>query len=124
MELVLADLIESSTSYWELTVDILSVYLTVTSGDLIVAYLAGDKLTGSQMVIISTLYVFIAGMAAYGATEWAIRALYFARQMELVDGSIPMPPSGFVPAALGSFLSAGIIACLTFMWRVRHPKTE
>lgn len=123
MELALAELIESSASYWELTVDILSFYLTVTSGYLIVAYLAGDKLTRSQMAIISTLYVFMAGMSAYGATAWAIRALYFARQIKTVDGAIPIPPSEFVPIALGVFLTGGIIACLKFMWDTRHPKT-
>ena len=124
MELALAELIESSASYWELTVDILSFYLTVTSGYLIVAYLAGDKLTRSQMIIISTLYVSMAGMSAYGATAWAIRALYFAQQMITFDGAMPYPPSEFIPAALGLFLAGGIIACLKFMWDARHPKSE
>jgi H+/Cl- antiporter ClcA len=124
MEMVLADLIESSTSYYEITVEVVSLYLTATSGYLIVAYLAGNKLTRSQMIIVSTLYVSIAGLSSYGAIAWLSRATHFARQARNIDATIPFSPNPFLWIIVGLVLFLGIIACLKFMYDVRHPEAE
>ena len=55
-----AELIESAGIYYSLVADMLSIYLTATTGFLIVAYLIGDKLTRSQLIIVSGLYLVFA----------------------------------------------------------------
>jgi hypothetical protein len=124
MEMSLAELIESSASYYEITVDVLSLYLTATSGYLIVAYLVGSKLTRSQMTIVSILFAVVASLSAYAATAWIMRASYFTNQVRAADPAIPASPNQFVWVVVGMVLFGGIIACLKFMWDVRHPKTE
>lgn len=120
----LAELVESATSYFEIAVNILGLYLTATSGYLIVAYLVGSKLTRSQMTIISTLFAVIATLSAYGATSWIRRAVYFTNQTRAADPAIPIPPNQFVWVVVGIVLLGGIIACLKFMYDVRHPNTD
>jgi hypothetical protein len=124
MEMVLADLIESSTGYFEISVEALSLYLTATTGYLIVAYLVGNKLTRPQMIVVSTLYVSVAGLSDYGAITWLAMGAHFARQARNIDATIPFSPSPFLWIIVGLVLLLGIIACLKFMYDVRHPKTE
>ncbi len=118
------DLVEATGMYYGLTVDVLSFYFTVTSGFLIVAYLAGDKLTKSQMIIISTLYIGMASLASYGATVWTLRGVFFAFQQMDIDRNVPIYANYFIPISLSVFLAGGIFASLKFMWDVRHPKAE
>ena len=124
MGLVLADLIESSTGYYEITVEVVSLYLTATTGYLIAAYLIGNKLTRSQMIIVSTLYVSIAGLSGYGAIAWLSRGAHFARQAVNIDATIPFSPNQFLFIIVGLVLFLGIIACLKFMYDVRQPGAE
>ena len=120
----MAELVEATTLYYGLAVDVLSFYMTVTSGFLIVAYLAGSKLSRPQVFIISTLYIGMAALAAYAATVWVLRGYFFAYQQLEMDDSIPIYATYGIPYCLGLFLFGGIIACMKFMWDVRHPKTE
>ena len=118
----LPDLIEATGMYYGLTVEVLSVYLTVTSGFLVVAYLVGEKLTKSQTLIISTLYIGMASLAAYGATVWTLRGVFFAYQQVAIDSSIPIYATRILPIGVGIFLFGGIFASMKFMWDVRHPR--
>lgn len=60
-----AELVESITSYFDIAVSGMALYLTACSGYLIVAYLVGKKLTRSQNFIISTLFCFMASVMTY-----------------------------------------------------------
>jgi hypothetical protein len=124
MELVLADLIGMSTAYFEITVEVLALYLTATTGYLIAAYLIGNKLTRSQMIIVSTLYVSIAGLSDYAAITWLARGSHFSRQAVNIDATIPFSPNQFLWIIVGLVMFLGIIACLKFMYDVRHPGAE
>ena len=81
-----AELIESMTEYFGLNAEMLSIYLTVTSGYLIVAYLVGGKLTRSQLVIISGLYIMFAAATTYLAIGYGMRGI-------LTWSSISLQPS-------------------------------
>ena len=120
----MADLVESSGIYYGLAVEVLSFYMTVTSGFLIVAYLAGKNLSTPQVFIISTLYIGMAALAAYAATVWVLRGYFFAYQQLEMDDSIPIYATYGIPYCLGLFLFGGIFASMKFMWDVRHPKPE
>jgi hypothetical protein len=120
----LADLIESSGIYFGLAVDCLGLYLSVISGYLIVAYLVGDKLTRSQITIISTLFVVMSSLAAYAITVWLMRGAYFVIQQRAIDSTLPGFAHFTFPVLLGALLGGGVFACLKFMWDIRHPKTE
>ena len=47
---------EALTSNMGIVLEALSIYLTITSAYLVVAYLVGDKLARSQVVVVSTVW--------------------------------------------------------------------
>ena len=119
-----AELIEVATSNYGLGIETLNLYLTVTSGYLIVAFFIGARLTIYQLVIISTLYVFTAGyVMRLGFIFWN-RGLAFTVLHAATESGTGVHGSPVDIVVVTVFLAGGIFASLGFMWRVRHPKTE
>jgi hypothetical protein len=96
----------------------MSLYLTATSGYLLVAYLRGKELTVLQAAIISTLFVFFATTNTLAAVGYMQSAFYFGSTYG--EGRAPSWGAG----VMGTLLSLGILASIKFMWDVRHPKTQ
>ena len=119
-----AEMINSMTEYFALNAEMLSIYLTVTSGYLIVAYLVGHKLTRFQLVIISGLYVIFAGATTYLAVGYGMRGIHYAELLRNLSPSTPLYSTDAIAGAIAFVLLGGIVASLTFMWQSRHPKTE
>jgi len=119
-----AEIINSMTEYFGLNAEMLSIYLTVTSGYLIVSYLVGNKLTRFQLVIISGLYVIFAGATTYLAVGYGMRGIHYAELLRNLSPSTPLYSTDAIPGAIAFVLLGGIVASLTFMWQSRHPKTE
>ena len=117
--------VEQIIAVAELTAELLGnagsamgLYVTVTSGFLLVAYLAGNELTRLQTVIISVLYVTFAVFNTIAVVSYFQNAFYFGHTYGA--GRMPYWPV----YGLGTLFSLGILASLKFMWDVRHPKTE
>ena len=119
-----ADFLETANSTFGLLVEILSFYMTVTSAYLIAAFLVGERLTRSQITIISTLYVFMTGVSTYASFVWGMRGIYYMTRVQELDTGAPIYANTVAPMIVTVTLAAGIVACLKFMWDVRHPKTE
>lgn len=102
-----------------------SIYLSVMSGYLLVAYFAGEKLTTVQVLILSGLFLFatVAEVWGFHLTLSHIGEL-LAKKAEL--GPLSAYEEGIddngYPWAIA--MSIGIIAALYFMWSVRHPRLE
>jgi len=101
----------------------LAIVLTLISGYLVVAFIVGVRLTRSQIIIVNaifTLFAFALVFATYAALGRAAFLLSF------VSPEYASPLSAginFAPFLLGGLSTAGVFACLKFMWDVRHPKT-
>ncbi len=96
----------------------MSIYVTITSGYLLVAYLAGKDLTRLQAVFISVLYVTFATFNTFAVVSYFQSAFHFGHTYGA--GLVPYWPV----YGLGTLFPLGILACLKFMWDVRHPKAE
>ena len=103
-------------------VQALMLYLTVSSGYLIVAYLVGARLTKSQTLFISSLFFVFSSYALWGVTQYwtsgeeaylALKALGVLEHVELnyvgINPAVIALPMGIL----------GIIGSLKFMWDVR-----
>jgi hypothetical protein len=119
-----SELVEASSSYFDLSIQVLSFYMTVTSGYLIVAFLAGAKLTRPQMSIISTLYIFMTVVGTYAAFAWMSRGTQYVLKLEALESSGAVYANPALPFIVSAILMGGIVASLVFMWGVRHPKTH
>ena len=103
------------------------MYLTVVSGYLLAAYAIGAHLTKGQVAFVSVLFfVFAASSTLAVVTQMgSLMELSYARVANFPDGPMRFDPNairlGYVWAGMQA---AGIVACLWFMWSIRHPKTE
>ena len=118
------ELIDAISTYIVQSQNSLATYLTVTSGYLIVAYLAGAKLTQSQVLIVSALFLFSAAMSTASGMASLSRAIVFVGELRVArpNDVVFLGPSGIVVSA--TFMLAGVCASLKFMWDVRHPKAD
>jgi hypothetical protein len=96
----------------------MSLYLTVSSGYLLVAYLVGKELSFLQTTIITTLFMFFTITNTVATVLYMQSAYYFSHTYGA--GRLP----GWTASVTGILLAAGILAAVKFMWDVRHPKKE
>lgn len=105
-----AALIDTALASWGL-------YFTSVSGYLIVAYLVGERLTRSQLVIISALFVVISlsmTFTGFGLSERAIQLeIEYEGERDALDS---------VSYFLLVTQILGIFAALKFMLDVRKPE--
>ena len=119
-----ADLQELTTIITATAMSSISIYLSILSAFLVVAYLVGSQLTRGQVFVISTLFLLGALFFTYATTG------IFIRQSSLVERLAKIAPgeiyfvNEWVALTVGSIQLLGILACLKFMWDVRHPKAE
>jgi hypothetical protein len=119
-----SELIEAGNSTFALVVELLGFYMTVTSAYLVVAFIAGLRLTRFQITIISTLYVFMASVSTYALYLWCMRAVDYMFKLQETGTSATMNPNYYVPMILTITLVGGIFTSLIFMWNVRNSKNN
>ena len=119
-----SELVEASTAYFSVCTDMLSLYLTVTSGYLIVSYLAGAKLTRPQVSLITALYLLISGLSIFTFYGWGMRGVIYAMRAGELDASLPIYGSPMFVAVFSILLVIASIASIKFMWDVRHQNRD
>ena len=119
-----AEMIEAGTSFYELSATMLSLYLTATTGYLLVAFFVGIKLTRIQLVTISGLYLIFALISTYMAVGYGIRGISYMELVAQLNTDTELYTTNALPIGMAICLLGGIFASLYFMWSVRHPKEE
>ena len=113
---------------WELIIaynggvlDGIAIYFSALTGYLIVAYMAGDKLTGLQSAIITVGFVVFQLLITFGTVGQASRSVFLISKTsgEYQSGIMINDTTVIVLAVL---LLGGVVAALKFMWDIRHPK--
>ena len=117
-----AELLEISNIMWSNAISLLGLAITLISGYLIVAYIAGAKLTHSQAIIINTLYIGFAlllflTMMSFSHSAGELATVAFEMSTQLTN-----PPRTILAYAIGTFVTFCVAASLKFMWDIRHPK--
>ena len=108
-----------------------TMYLSVMFAYVVTAYFVGNKLTSTQVVLASGLFLFGAFLST-GATVIALAraAGYINAAKTLPDSSYKAPfwwayeGSDFWVYFLLITCSVGVILGLFFMWSVRHPESN
>ncbi len=100
----------------------LGIYLSMVSGYLIIAYLVGAKLSRSQVLTINVLFLTSGLLTTISTYAFLARAAFL---LQFTSKEYTSPASIFIPVAdvaAGLVLFLGLLACLKFMWDIRHPK--
>ena len=103
-----------------------TIYLTLIFGFCVVAFAAGQKLTKFQVILVSLMFVTAAELQAILMYGWVSRGFELAAQLRSINPELS-PERTYISAvkAVGVTLwQLGIIASLSFMWSVRHPKVK
>ena len=110
-----------AASYFSVGIAMVGLYATTTSGYLIAAYNVGHKLSTSHVLLISGLFLFLGLLSIWGMYSYMRWASLLVASVPEV---LPRPYRGELrPFHYGLVISfIGILACLKFMWDVRHPK--
>ena len=118
-----SDYVELFLGMQEAGATALTIYLTVISGYLVVAYLAGSDLSRFQNIFVSVVFVVFSGFATWGVVAYFLVGEQVRKVLEAggLDPSIALNPVGTHPALIaGPMLVAGIFGALRFMWDVRR----
>jgi hypothetical protein len=120
------DYISMFWSAQEVGIESMTLYLSVISGYLLVAYFVGSNLTRSQAAFISSIFTVFASYALWGVAQyWWIGDM--AREVLESRGlnDIELNYIGLNPALIGAPIGVlGIYGALRFMWHVRHPGSQ
>ncbi len=113
-----AEIIQSSTALTEISATATAIYLSLISGYLVVAYVAGKNLDKTQLVVVNVLFVAAAEWHAFASALYGSQGQAMAARLQTADiegGAMPLVIfwGWFV------FLSLGVIACLYFMHKTR-----
>ena len=98
------------------------MFLSLVTAYLVTAYLVGAKLTRTQVIVLTTMYLVVSAMAV-----WSISA-YISGGTQLAMRAFPDSAGNFfaanpwAPFAIGLIDSLVVAMSLKFMWDVRHRK--
>jgi hypothetical protein len=101
-----------------------TLYISFVFGFLMVAYLAGAKLSQLQAIIIAGAFTLAASASALSMTG-NLKAFEILMQENVtVLDKVGIMDGGFWVILMSLVLWPGILVSLYFMWDVRHPKIE
>ena len=119
-----AELLEVSSMMWGNAISLMGLIITLISGYLIAAYIAGSGMTHSQAVIINILYIgfalfLILSMLAFGRSAGEMDTLAFEMTTQRTS-----PPTTYLAYSVAGFVSFCVFASLKFMRDIRHPQPD
>ena len=111
-------------SIQELAMTAMMFYLSIVTGFLVAAYIAGKNFTRSQSIFVSSLFAIFSLFALWGSVGYFYLGAEYAALYD-VSFVIQSRPLGIKPYyVIGLLEFVGIIAALKFMWDVRHSESE
>lgn len=120
------EMLDLAAMHSSAAIDDLNRALALGSAYLIVAYRAGRELTTLQVSIINVGFLVFCGQALIGIYTEVEMAADFKTA---AYGNEALPPGVLsnvevFHTVMGTVAIFSLIACLIFMWSVRHPKPE
>lgn len=119
-----AELVSAAQSVWANVIALIAIFLSILSAYLVVAYMAGKKMTQSQAVIVSSLFILVSTFLLWGSFVLVQRAIEMATLAIDMSTQRTLGPTPNVARAIVIIFGICPLAALKFMWDVRHPKID
>ena len=100
------------------------MYITVLSGYLIAAFMAGPKLNWLQITILNIGFIVTILVLTWGTYGAGMTQVYYTNLLLELDANAPQANRPWVMNTLLCLMIGGTAASLFFMWNVRHAKTD
>ena len=118
------ELTDAIVSYSTAAMSAMTLYLSAVTAYLVAAFLAAERLTRNQVIIVNVLFLFVSGFFTFGTVGYLTRQVYYVGRLIEVNPD----QAGYVNLGISSFIGIvellGIAASLYFMWSIRHPEKE
>lgn len=98
-----------------------ALFLSIVTGYLVTAHMAGRELDRGQVWLLTLLFLVVVSIAIWSVSAYVYwGGVYVSMsRLEGIEQS-PMAPQSWLPAAMAIINCAIAIACLFFMWHLRH----
>ena len=119
-----AELMEFGSSAWSNTIALTALFVTILSGYIVTAFVAGNRLSASQLIIINGTSIILSGLfvsSIYAFSRAALEAEMLAFEMSVQRQMAPIPE---LICALLILYVVLVFASLKFMWDVRKSKPD
>ena len=100
-----------------------ATYLTLISGYLITAFLAGARLNTLQVTILNVGFVFAASIVTFATFGALMTQVAYTMKLLVLAPGAPQIGRGWLMKSLCILMAGGTLASLYVMWNSRHPKT-
>lgn len=114
------ELIQATQATWGNVISLIGITITILSGYLIVAYVAGRDMSRSQVVIVNTRYVLIFSLMLMSVYTLTLRATEMGQLSIEASAQRSLGPRPEIPFLLLAVFSFCLLASLKFMWDVRQ----
>ena len=114
---LLTGLVDGTIGSFLLDVSLLIAFLVAT-------YLAANRMTRTQIVIVSALFSVAALLTAWATYSYMTRAVPLADQMEALNPGTRYGAQPWARDMLGILMILGVLASLKFRWDVRDHKLD
>jgi len=118
------ELADNAMSYLSTALTAFGMYITVISGYVITAFVAGKRLNLSQVWIVNVLFFFTASAFTMVTVGCYVRTNEYANRLLELDPNRASYFSEFAAVLVGVIQILGIVASLYFMWSKRRIKEE
>jgi hypothetical protein len=122
--MVEAELLEISSMTWGNSIALVGLVITLISGYLIAAYIAGANMTHSQSVIVNILYLGFASFLVLSFFAFSQSAIELDTIAHEISTQRSIEPREELAYTVGIFMGFCVLASLKFMWDIRHPRSE
>jgi hypothetical protein len=119
-----AELVSAAQAVWANVIAFIAIMLSILTAYLVVAYMAGSKMTHSQVVIVNGFYILVMMFLLWGSFVLGERAIEMGTLAIGMSTQRTLEPTPNVARAIVAIFGVCSLASLKFMWDVRHPKTE
>ncbi len=119
-----AELLEVAQMGWGNVISLTTLFITILSGYLITAYVAGARMKREQVVIINLLYILMTGLVLSAIIVMTLRATEWGRLSLELSNVRSKGPADWTSWGVATTCGFSVLASLKFMWDVRHPKSE
>ena len=118
------ELVDNATSYFNAGLTAFGMYITVLTGYIIAAFVAGKRLNRAQVWIVNVLFFCTAATFTIATVACYSRTNDYATRLLELDPNRTSFFTGTATIFVGMIQILGIAACLYFMWSSRHIEEE
>ena len=118
------ELVDNAITYFTAALTAFGMYITVLSGYVIAAFVAGKRLLRAQVWVVNVLFFWTASVFTLATVTCYARTNEYANRLLELDPSRASYFSEFAAVLVGVIQILGIAAGLYFMWSTRQIKKE